>query len=122
MFGGPFHGCGVTEEERALCWGPRHDDGQTAVPEGASFSSVGAGGYHSCGVDRDSKRARCWGRSDHGELDVPPTRVAVVSAGQWHACAIDLEGHPVCWGWDRYGQASGVPASERRRLRGRAVK
>ena len=79
---GGRHGCRLTTDGRALCWG-RADAGQlgiditplrsTAVPVSSGttrFASIAAGGLHTCALTTEGQ-AWCWGENDVGQAGFP---------------------------------------------------
>jgi Regulator of chromosome condensation (RCC1) repeat len=79
---GGRHGCRLTTDGRALCWG-RADAGQlgidltplrsTAVPVSSGttrFTSIAAGGLHTCALTAEGQ-AWCWGENDVGQAGFP---------------------------------------------------
>ncbi len=86
----------------------------------AKATAISAGGYHSCAV-LDTGAVKCWGYNDDGELgnntrtnSSTPVAVSgingvtakatVVSAGQYHSCAVLDTGAVKCWGANYSGQ------------------
>ena len=81
------------------------------------FRVVSAGGEHACGVSAQ-QMIYCWGSDSSGQIGNglhggggPPTlatvgseRFTTVSAGEAHACALNLSGAAYCWGNDGFGQ------------------
>ena len=101
---GGSHSCGITADNRAVCWGS-DDDGQSAPPADREFIALSAGGSHSCGITA-ANEALCWG-SDEDERSSPPSdRLIALSAGGSHSCGITLANDAVCWGSDEDGQSS----------------
>lgn len=126
--GGSFgHTCGVTREDRPLCWGNglygQLGDGTahnvflpTPVAAGLELRRVSTGGIHTCG-ETVSNQAYCWGRNLEGQLgdgtiSSQTELVAVsgdrhfrhLSAGEFHACGGNRNGVAFCWGNNLYGQ------------------
>ena len=124
------HTCGVTTDGRAYCWGDNRfgqlGDGSKSgslVPRPVSqvhdFVSVAAGGHHTCGVSARGV-SYCWGDNFHSQLGPAPAgtsrlgswvpaalrvghRLAAVSAGALHTCALTFASidRVVCWGANR---------------------
>lgn len=148
---GYAHGCGLTEGGAAWCWGndfwgqlgdatpPGSPDATTdtaaaspvdtsALPAGARFTALVAGGFHTCGLTREGT-AWCWGGDNWGQLGdaTPPgdaaartdkaapspvdtsampagTRFTALAAGGNHTCGLTADGTAWCWGSDTVGQ------------------
>ena len=124
------HTCAVATDGAASCWGDNRfgqlGDGSengSLVPRPVSrihdFVSVSAGGRHSCGVTARGV-SYCWGDNFHSQLGPAPAgtsrlgswvpaamgvghRLAAVSAGGLHTCALTLASidRVVCWGANR---------------------
>jgi alpha-tubulin suppressor-like RCC1 family protein len=81
------------------------------------FTSMSAGGAFACGVDAN-QMLWCWGSDSDGQrgnglsgggavpalATVKNERFTMVSAGDRHACALNLAGTAYCWGADDAGQ------------------
>lgn len=108
--------CGLSPTGDATCWGD-NEHGQLVV-EGGPFVSLSAGRSHACGLAADGS-ATCWGGVDapgaappphdgevvdYGQADVPEGSWLSLAAGDFHTCAITLEGQARCWGRDRAGE------------------
>ena len=98
---GGYHSCALRALDGVVeCWG-HNVHGQASPPPGG-FSSLAAGDYLTCGLS--SGRLACWGLA---AADAPVGgRFAMVDLGDEHGCALDTDGRVVCWGDNRYGQAS----------------
>jgi alpha-tubulin suppressor-like RCC1 family protein len=88
----------------------------------ARFVSLDAGWWQECGLDRDGHAACTRAMAGHGNdtsmvrgpcitaLCVYPVampagqRVALVSSGYLHACALTTEGVAYCWGYNKMGE------------------
>ena len=82
-----------------------------------SFTQISAGGNFACGITTD-RLLYCWGSDGAGQIGnggagggaqpqaatVKQERFTRVSAGNNHACAINLTGRVFCWGADNHGQ------------------
>lgn len=119
---GWVHGCGLTTDGRAFCWG-YGDHGQlgngqfgssttrpTPVVGGQTWSTISADGYSTCGVTT-SGEGYCWGYNSEGQLGTGdntdqdrPTAVsggltfALIDVAPWHACGLTTGGAVYCWG------------------------
>jgi len=125
--GGEHHTCGITNDNRAYCWGngilgdgqpTRHSTTPVAVAGGLSFMQVSAAGFeHMCGVTTDY-RAYCWGVGSSGQLGdgtntdrLTPVPVAGglrfyhVDGGGRHTCGLSYpDKKAYCWGGNDYGE------------------
>ena len=106
--------CAVRSDGSPVCWG-ENTFGQASPPTGSYFSgvpervppsdlvAVESGRLQTCALD-GSGEISCWGAQWwNGRF---AGQYAAVSTGYAHACAIDLQGRPVCRGDDRFGQSS----------------
>lgn len=134
--GGKWHTCGVTNDDRAYCWGD-NSTGQlgdrstqdrprpTPVAGGLRFILVSAGGSYSCGITTVN-RAYCWGENSFGQLGDGTTsnrlapvpvgggrRFRQVRAGHFHTCAVDPFDAAFCWGRNSNGQLGDNTTSNR---------
>jgi alpha-tubulin suppressor-like RCC1 family protein len=126
---GGDHTCALTTAGGVKCWG-LNASGQlgdstmidSAVPVdvtglSSGVSSISAGFSHTCSV-MSAGGLMCWGNNDFGQLgdgtnrssDTPvgisrtKGRVAAISAGYGHTCALTVSGGVRCWGANRDGQ------------------
>jgi alpha-tubulin suppressor-like RCC1 family protein len=87
-----------TNDGAIICWGPSNDQHQLSAPNGSfkSISTVG-GDFKSCAVEK-SGRIRCWGDDTNSVTSPPEGIFTSVSVYGDHACALKIDGSPVCWG------------------------
>jgi alpha-tubulin suppressor-like RCC1 family protein len=112
---GTTHSCALSSDGRAFCWGHNLvnqvrpglaavQSTPVVVSDTLRFLSVVAGGDHSCGKTVQLDFA-CWGRGYTGIQKINPSgRIADVSAGDGHTCALDEAGDAWCRGEGSYGQ------------------
>ena len=128
---GGAHSCGVTTNDRALCWGNNFEgrlgDGTTtrrlrpvAVVGGLQFARIELGPAHTCAVTT-ANRAYCWGNNTAGQLgdgsNSHRTRPAAVSGNlpfrqvdaggsgeNGHTCGVTTDDQAYCWGNNNLGQ------------------
>eukprot|EP01041_Mallomonas_annulata_P004789 gene4789-9547_t len=107
---GQFFSCGITIEQRAVCWGklerPTKD-----IP--GLFTQLSADRFAICGLMTDGL-ITCWGRSPIVNPTLLPKleegKVFVqVSCAVEHCCALDDEGHVHCWGGSKYADEMQPP-------------
>jgi alpha-tubulin suppressor-like RCC1 family protein len=133
---GASHTCAVLTNDTVRCWGHNAHgelgdgttisrDRPTEVPDLSDVASVALGGSDdegfTCARMRDGT-ARCWGANGAAQLgsaadgpeNVRPVeipglaRVAQLSLGWKHACALSTSGEVSCWGQNTFSQA-GAP-------------
>lgn len=117
--GGKFV-CGVTTDNKAVCWGKGYNFTPALVPSEDSFESVTAGGSHACGITL-SKEAYCWGMNGSGQFGDGTTvssyvpihvttgkKFTSLSAGEQYTCGI-ADSVATCWG-DNYNGQLGAPS------------
>ena len=126
---GPSHGCALTAEGRAWCWGlgtsgelgnARSTSSASPVPVSMTqpFEQVVSGMAHTCAL-RVAGAVFCWGANRSGILgnrtSAPsnaPTAIAgpanvsftMLAAGAYHTCALASNGAAYCWGVNAGGQ------------------
>ena len=106
--------CALRDDGTPVCWG-NNRFGQASPPTGDYFAGIPerlppsgliaaeSGRLHTCALDGVGEIS-CWGAQWwNGRF---AGQYAAVSAAYAHACAIDLQGRPVCRGDDRFGQSS----------------
>jgi alpha-tubulin suppressor-like RCC1 family protein len=133
------HGCGVTTDFRAYCWGYNQfgqlGDGSGSfnnptpvrVAGGVRFRTLGPGQNHTCGVTYPDNRAYCWGDNTYGQLGdgtqtsrLTPVAVAggrqfrQVSSGTAHTCGVTMSNEAFCWGSNLKGQVGDSSTAKRR--------
>ncbi len=124
--------CGVKTDGKALCWGAGDTTDQApavVVPESwqnATFSQVASGQVHACAVldgqgEQTEGQVVCWGaefthdplsplNDAHGRTTPPdykypvPDRTPLLTAGNWHNCALTADKDVACWGAGYFGQ------------------
>src|SRR5690606_24984530 len=95
---GLYHGCAVSAQGQAYCWGGNYsgelgtgEDGystRTAVEATAANAEgtivqISAGGSHTCALlGSGTNRVRCWGQQSNGRLGNGSTEGAVVPIPQ----------------------------------------
>jgi alpha-tubulin suppressor-like RCC1 family protein len=127
---GGGHACAVISDGTMRCWG-RGAEGQLGDGAGTqrnyatlvagsitNFASVDAGAYHTCAVLADGT-ARCWGQGTFGQLGNGSTtgqlspvgvllsgtdRAKAIDVGDYHSCALIVNGTVRCWGANTTGQ------------------
>jgi alpha-tubulin suppressor-like RCC1 family protein len=129
---GGIQSCGVTQDDRAFCWGG-NSEGQIGdgthtrrlkpvrVAGGLPFSLISPGQVHTCAAT-SADRAYCWGDNTSGQLgdgtttnrSVPVAvagglHIDLVSAGSGaggasHSCGLTTGDKAYCWGWNMFGQ------------------
>jgi alpha-tubulin suppressor-like RCC1 family protein len=132
---GDQHTCGLAANRRIFCWGDDENgqlgNGPTSsatkqTPIGVAssdrFSGVTAGMAHSCGYVAQVGLS-CWGADHNGQVGnnadlvqasepdgvVISGRVARVSAGGVHTCAVNVAGALFCWGDNSRAQLAQDP-------------
>jgi uncharacterized protein YjdB/alpha-tubulin suppressor-like RCC1 family protein len=145
---GSDHACGVTFDNRALCWGNNDwrqlgyggsapTSSPTIVMGGIDFATVAAGASFTCGVAQ-SGTAYCWGANSIGQVGdgLPisygntfvsaPTAVTgglrfrTVSLGNQYACGLTVGAAAYCWGSNnsKLGDGGAADASSPRAVAG----
>jgi len=95
------------------------DSATSSTTEFIGSYTVSKGSEHTCALEQSTGLVTCWGDGTHGQLGQgafsssgQPVAVeglvgaaAVVSAGGYHSCAVELDSGAVkCWGQGQYGQ------------------
>lgn len=122
---GDYHTCGITSARSIACWGyngegqlgatsaPTEVPQNVVVPGNPTFDAITSGERFTCA--RTAGAVWCWGSNAFGQLGNQTTVMSVtpirlpgtwkeISAGQWHACGIQIDGSLWCWGQNRWGQ------------------
>lgn len=127
---GGAHTCALTTGGGLKCWGSNNSgqlgDGTATtrkVPTDvqgltSNVASIAAGNAHTCAVTT-SGAVKCWGYNYSGQVgngglyttqNTPATvnglssKVALITAGYHHTCALTTLGEALCWGANGYGQ------------------
>jgi alpha-tubulin suppressor-like RCC1 family protein len=106
-------GCALLEDKTVKCWGSGKiaNDGKaytrarpTAVAGVEGVEDLVASGAIACA--RSASSVSCWGADASTIGSAPKGTFSKVAVGFTHACALDKDGAPVCWGsgdWDGKG-------------------
>ena len=146
---GQYFSCAIKSDETLWCWGQNNyrqvrltNTTNSTVPfqtDTNLWTSISSGEAFACGIRKTTNKLFCWGRNYTGAtgdgtttdgaqtamIDVDPTvQYAMVSTGQWTACAIatasdtNFPGQLRCWGNGNSGMQGrgngtnfGTPAS-----------
>jgi alpha-tubulin suppressor-like RCC1 family protein len=119
---GRNHTCGLTTDDKLMCWGrvipgAGLAETPTEVNSAVTLETLyGGGTYFGCGLDAAGK-AYCWGKNFSGALGdgtsqdrAEPTPVAgdltfrELTLGGNHACGVTIDDEVYCWGDNGYGQ------------------
>ena len=109
---GRYLTCGVTKANNIRCWGLL----ATGPVHASGFTDVAVGRGHTCGIKSDGT-VQCFGSNNRDQLNVPTNdddggtaiQFSSIASQTFTTCGIrsDDDGL-VCWGWDAYGQSSGM--------------
>ncbi|KAF0692250.1 Aste57867_16657 [Aphanomyces stellatus] len=71
------------------------------------------GSYHLCAIDAASGGMGCWGQNTYGQSRPPSSAFLQVSAYDYHTCALNTTGFPICWGasYIQYANYTSSPAA-----------
>ena len=102
---GYAHSCGVRLGGQVQCWG------DVASPRLSHATAVSSGRAHACALvgPPGSGSVSCWGDDSQGQASPPSGTFQALALGEYHGCALDLEGKVSCWGLDSYHQVSDAP-------------
>jgi len=124
---GAYNTCALTLRGSVKCWGDIawSDNGRPMVTSRpadvaglrSGVVAISAGGYHTCALI-SSGAVKCWGVNLSGELGNGTTvnspipvavtglgsRIAAISAGWFHTCAVTVMGAAKCWGTNADGE------------------
>jgi alpha-tubulin suppressor-like RCC1 family protein len=126
---GNDHVCGLSLSQAAYCWGDNSkgqlgdngtaDSTSPVAPKslGANLASLTTGRSHTCAATA-SGDTQCWGNNGYGQVGdgttasrIAPTAVSgplanttLLSAGEYHTCAVTTTGTAWCWGRNDSGQ------------------
>ena len=127
---GGSHTCALLKDRTMKCWGSNaagklgsggtsDRSGPTLVQNLADITAIAAGGSHTCALLAGGT-VKCWGQNNGGQVGdgsfgpstYRATPVAVVglagvsmlTAGEYHTCALLTDGTARCWGSNDSGQ------------------
>ena len=125
---GGFHTCALRVDGTLWCWGAggagQLGNNNTAsqqtpvqVVTAGTFTAVDTGGNFTCGIKSDGS-VWCWGDNSYGQLgnnnttnSAAPVQAqgltsgyTVISAGDYHTCAVKSDHTVRCWGRNTNGQ------------------
>ena len=117
---GDDHTCAVLDDVSLHCWIPEvrfvANRGEAQPPESGQFKAVSMADGYGCALRLDGSPV-CWGLDqydpstvdggrtwgdDFGQNVPPQGTFTEISAGRLHACALQEDGTPVCWGIDTH--------------------
>jgi len=136
---GQFHTCAMSGTTPS-CWGD-NTAGQLGTGSllqqlvsvdvfglSSGVTRLATGGYHTC-IVTNTAALKCWGDNTYGQLGIGNTQeqnipvtvpglssnASMVSAGQYHTCALTTGGGVKCWGSNSVGQLGDGTTTDRSR-------
>ncbi|CAN0440080.1 unnamed protein product [Pylaiella littoralis] len=107
--GGLFHTCAIVSDLSLRCWGGGSADGVSDITPSiyiedgyGNFGQLGTGNNKTLG-DEDGEMG-----DNLPAVDLGDNTVGQVAAGQSHTCVLSTSGDVACWGYNGFGQASGL--------------
>lgn len=126
------HACAIQQNGTLWCWGSgafgklglnslSNATTPTQVGSASDWTDIACGEHFTCGI-RHNQSLYCWGQNLFGQVGVgdshttqfltpQPVSTSIVwtqlTAGAFHACALDHHGWAWCWGYN--GNASAIP-------------
>lgn len=106
---GPVGGCAIDLAGLATCFGPVDQPPETLGP----VSRIGLASDAVCALASSSAAVVCWENTQAPDDGTPSTGIADdvptgvfrdLAVGTNHACALELDGEPTCWGLSGGGQ------------------
>ena len=140
---GAAHTCALTRSGGVKCWGYNAygqvgngvaaptPDGDVLTPTDvvgltSGVASIAAGGYHTCAMTNDGT-TMCWGQNMSGQVgdgsetnrtapvpvSAPSGAFTAIRPGEFHTCAIKIDGGVACWGNNNGGALGTGDTTER---------
>ncbi|RUO71767.1 InlB B-repeat-containing protein [Idiomarina ramblicola] len=100
-------GCGITRQGAVYCWAKDSAVNQALEAPAGSHLSIAISDQFGCTITQQ-QGVSCWGDSTLNVVaNVPDlTNVVQLTTGNTHACARLTSGRGICWGNNRFNQAS----------------
>lgn len=126
LVAGWTHTCGITTDERTLCWGQKNNSETVSIPtpvkDTAHFAALFAGKNRTCGLTKTGE-LHCWGgefeyrggKYQNGADTIrtpvvirPAFAIESLALGDGSACALAVGGDAYCWLESNFGTVGGA--------------